>query len=133
MISIVDSANLTGSDGERARGFDNITVDGAGRILVQEDGGDTDYITKTWLVDPRLDRAVQILESDRTRFTPGPAPPFLTRREENSGVIEITEQVSNASWKETGRRYYLGTNQAHYPIDTTLWEGGQLYLFASPP
>ena len=49
---IVDSANLTGSDGDHARGFDNITVDGAGRILVQEDGGDTDYITKTWHVDP---------------------------------------------------------------------------------
>ena len=75
---------------------------------------------------------MQILESDRNRFTPGGAG-FLTRREENSGVIEITEQVRGASWIETGRRYYLGTNQAHYPLDATLFEGGQLYLFASPP
>jgi len=128
---VVDSRNLRGSDGAMARGFDNITVDGAGRVLVQEDGGDTDYITKTWRVDPVNRSAVQILESDRNRFTPG-APGFLTRQEENSGVIEITDIVRNASWYEAGRRYYLGTNQAHYPLDATLFEGGQLYLFASP-
>ena len=73
-----------------ARGFDNITVDGAGRVVVQEDGGDNDYITKIWRVDPVNRSAVQILESDRNRFTPGRAG-FLTRKEENSGVIEITE------------------------------------------
>jgi hypothetical protein len=129
---VVDSAQLRGADGATARGFDNITVDGAGRIVVQEDGGDNDYITKIWRVDPVTRSAVQILESDRNRFTPG-APGFLTRKEENSGVIEITDLARNASWYQSGRRYYLGTNQAHYSLDATLFEGGQLYLFASPP
>jgi hypothetical protein len=41
--------------------------------------------------------------------------------------------VGGASWNEAGRRYYLATTQAHYPLDATLFEGGQLYLFASPP
>jgi hypothetical protein len=129
---VVDSATLTGTDGIRARGFDNVTVDGAGRVVVQEDGGDTDYIAKTWRVDPMRGTRVQLAESDRNRFTPG-APGFLTRAEENSGVIEITPLVRGASWYQAGRRYYLGTNQAHYWQPGALVEGGQLYLLASPP
>ena len=48
---VVDSAKLLGADGAEARGFDNVTVDGAGRVLVQEDAGD-DYIGKVWSIDP---------------------------------------------------------------------------------
>jgi hypothetical protein len=128
---VVDSATLTGTDGQTARGFDNTTFDGAGRIVVQEDGGDNDYIAKTWRIDPVTGSAVQVLESDRSRFTPGAAN-FLTRKEEHSGVIEITMLVRSASWYQPGRRYYLGTNQAHYWLPGELVEGGQLYLFASP-
>ena len=76
---VVDSATLTGSDGEKARGFDNITVNSAGSVVVQEDGGDKDYVAKTWHVNPTTGSAVQILESDRNRFLPGAAG-FLTRR-----------------------------------------------------
>jgi Alkaline phosphatase PhoX len=128
---VIDSAALTGTDGAKARGFDNVTVDGAGRVVVQEDGGDNAYIAKIWRVDPVSRSAVQLFKSDPNRFTPGAAG-FLTKAEENSGVIEITQLVRDASWFETGRRYYLGTNQAHYWNGATLVEGGQLYLFASP-
>ena len=129
---VVDSATLTGTDGIKARGFDNVTVDSAGRVVVQEDGGDNAYIAKTWLIDPARGTRVQVVESDRNRFTPG-APGFLTRAEENSGVIEVTELVRSASWYQAGRRYYLGTNQAHYSLPGALVEGGQWYLLASPP
>jgi hypothetical protein len=128
---VVDSATLTGTDGQTARSFDNITVDGDGRVLVQEDPGNNAYIAKTWQVDPSTGTAVQILESDRARFLPG-APGFLTQDEENSGVVEVTGIVSSARWYEPGRRYFLADMQAHYPIAGEFVEGGQLYLIASP-
>jgi hypothetical protein len=128
---VIDSTTLVGNDGQAARSFDNITVDGDGNVIVQEDPGNNPYIAKTWKVDPVTKTAVQIFESDRERFLPG-APGFLTQDEENSGVIEVTDIVRNARWYEAGRRYYLGNMQAHYAIPGELVEGGQLYLMASP-
>jgi len=129
---VVDSASLVGSDGQAARTFDNITVDGDGFVVAQEDPGNSSYIAKTWRINPAAPlSAVQILESDRSRFLNG-APNFLTQDEENSGVIEVTDIVSNANWFQKGRRYYLGVTQAHYGLPVPLVEGGQLYLIASP-
>lgn len=128
---VVDSAALTGSDGQVARSFDNMTVDADGNILIQEDPGNSAYIAKTWKIDPVTKAAAQIFESDRERFLSGAAG-FLTQDEENSGVIEVTGIAKNASWFEAGRRYYLGNTQAHYAIPGELVQGGQLYLMASP-
>jgi hypothetical protein len=128
---VLDSASLTGTDGQSARSFDNMTVDGDGSIIIQEDPGNSAYIAKVWKFDPVSKQAVQIFESDRDRFLPG-APNFLTQDEENSGVIEVTDIVSSANWYEPGRRYYLGDMQAHYNIPGELVQGGQLYLMASP-
>jgi len=109
--------------------FDNIAVNGRGEVIVQEDPGGTPYIAKTWLVNPQLRTAVQVLESDRDRFA-GAAP--LTADEESSGVIEVTNLVTHAWWYEAGRRYYLADMQAHYAITGELVEGGQFYLVAGP-
>jgi len=128
---VLDSASLVGTDGAAARSFDNITVDGDGKVIVQEDPGNNVYIAKTWKVDPVTKQATQIFESDRERFAPG-AVGFLTQDEENSGVIEVTDIVRSANWYREDRRYYLGVTQAHYPIAGELVEGGQLYLMASP-
>lgn len=128
---VVDSATLTGTDGQTARSFDNMVVDADGQILIQEDPGNSAYLAKTWKIDPVTKTAVQIFESDRERFLPG-APGFLTQDEENSGVIEVTDIVRHANWFEPGRRYYLGNTQAHYPIPGELVQGGQIYLMASP-
>lgn len=128
---VLDSTALVGTDGEAARSFDNITVDGNGDIIIQEDPGNSAYIAKTWKFDPDTKQAVQIFESDRARFLPGAAG-FLTQDEENSGVIDVTDIVKNARWYEPSRRYYLGNMQAHYDIPGELVQGGQLYLMASP-
>ncbi len=131
---VVDSADLTGTDSETARSFDNLTVDAEGHVIVQEDPGGSNYIAKTWKIDPANPlAAVQIAESDRARFENGVSPDdFLTTNEESSGVIEVTGIVRNARWYEEGRRYYLANMQAHYDIPGELVEGGQVYLFASP-
>jgi hypothetical protein len=128
---VVDAASLTGTDGQPARSFDNLTVDGDGNVIVQEDPGNTAYVAKVWKIDPTRKSAVQIFESDRARFLAG-TPGFLTQDEENSGVIEVTDIVRSAHWFEAGRRYFLGNMQAHYDIPGELVQGGQVYLMASP-
>jgi hypothetical protein len=146
---VVDRAELDNVDLEtRPTGvamFDNMTVDGAGNVLIQEDPGGNDYAAVTWKVDPserkrKADGTINpefasvIFTSDRARFAP-PVAPF-NNDEENSGVIEVTDIVRGARWAEHYRRYYLGDMQAHYKIDAAvdleLVEGGQLYLMASP-
>ncbi|WP_018078209.1 alkaline phosphatase PhoX [Thiobacillus denitrificans] len=128
---VLDSASLVGTDGQAARSFDNMTVDGDGNIIIQEDPGNSAYIAKVWKFNPASKQAVQIFESDRSRFLSG-APGFLTQDEENSGVIDVTDIVANANWYESGRRYYLGNMQAHYGLPGELVQGGQVYLMASP-
>jgi hypothetical protein len=129
---VVDAASLAGTDGQVARSFDNMTVDGDGHVLVQEDPGGSSYIAKTWKIDPADPlSAVQVFESDRTRFLSG-APMFLTQDEESSGIIDVTALVKAARWYEPGRRYYLADMQAHHNIPGELVQGGQLFLLASP-
>lgn len=127
---VIDSAEMIGTDGERARAFDNLTVDGDGRLIVQEDPSGA-YLAKIWKIDPATREYAQIFASDRERFLPG-GPDYLTRDEENTGVIEVTGIVEHASWYEPGRRYFLGATQAHYRLPGELVQGGQLYLMASP-
>jgi hypothetical protein len=131
--TVLDAANLIGTDGQVARSFDNMVVDADGNILIQEDPGGNDYIAKTWKFNPTTGETVQIFENDRDRFLPG-APNFLTRDEENSGVIEVTDIVVSANWYEPGRRYYLTNTQAHYSIvdDPELVQGGQVQMIISP-
>jgi len=123
----LDSTGLVGTDGQGARSFDNITVAEDGKVVIQEDPGNTSYIAKTWVYDPESGTAKQVLESDRARFLIG-APAFLTQDEESSGVIEITSILG----KNDGKRYFLGDMQAHYGIAGELVEGGQLYVTAVP-
>ena len=124
-----------GSDWDRwssAQWFDNMTVDGEGHVILQEDPGSSAYIAKVWDVDPHKPlEASQAFEFDRDRFETG-APNFLTVDEETSGVIDVTSLVTSAWWFAKGRRYYLGVVQAHYPNGTTLVEGGQFYIMVGP-
>lgn len=130
---IVDRAALTppGQTEPTFAQFDNITVDGDGAILVQEDPGNTPYIAKTWKVNPVTKTATAILQSDPERFGTPPRAPFNVD-EESSGIIEVTNLVRSAWWFDKDRRYYLADLQAHYLIPGELVEGGQLYLVASP-
>ncbi len=122
-----ESSTLMGTDGQTARKFDNMTVGEDGKLYIQEDGGDSEYISKTWMFDPIADSWTQILESDRVRFL-APAAPF-NRDEESSGIIEITSILR----RNDGRRYFLSTMQAHYAIPGELVQGGQLYLISAGP
>lgn len=124
---IVDSANLRGRDGDLARSFDNLTVGNDGLIYVQEDPGNVAYVAKHWVIDPNAPNptasALQILESDRTRFLTGGAD-FRTLDEETSGIIDISTIVND------GTKWFLIALQNHALVSGTdtygLFEGGQL-------
>jgi hypothetical protein len=114
--------------------FDNITADGDGRVLIDEDPGDNKFAAGIWLYDPRQpNRAVRIFDADPERFVNHDSPVFMTEDEEQSGIVEVTDAVRSAPWFDSGRRYYLGVAQAHKPHPQPEFvEYGQLYLISGP-
>lgn len=131
---LLDSANLRGKDGQTARKFDNITVGLDNLLYIQEDPGDVSYIAKHWVVDPfaanPTSTALQIMESDRTRFETGGVD-FRTIDEEHSGIIDVTDILGRGD----GRTYLLMATQNHAVVTGTqtiygLIEGGQFVLLS---
>jgi len=129
---LVNSANLTGKDGAKAASFDNLTLGEDGLLYIQEDPGSREYVAKHWVVNPLAGNqaaveasAVQIFESDRSRFTTG-AVNFQTIDEEHSGIIDITSIVADGI---TGSKWFLVATQNHAAATganaATLVEGGQ--------
>jgi autotransporter-associated beta strand protein len=129
---VVDSDKITGLDGQKARSFDNLTIGDDGKLYIQEDPGSSSYVAKHWIVDHTLGTqalreasAVQIFESDRTRFTTG-ATQFQTLDEEHSGIIDITTIVNDGI---AGSQWFLVATQNHAAATganaATLVEGGQ--------
>ena len=129
---LVNSTNLTGKDGAKAASFDNVTVGDDGMLYIQEDPGNNPYIAKHWVVNPLAGSqsaietsAVQIFESDRSRFSTGAAQ-FQTIDEEHSGIIDITTIVNDGI---NGSKWFLVATQNHAAATgasaATLVEGGQ--------
>ena len=129
---VVDSKNIMGLDGAAARSFDNLTIGDDNKLYIQEDPGNSSYVAKHWIVDHTLGTqalreasAVQIFESDRTRFTTG-GTLYQTLDEEHSGIIDITSIVNDGI---VGSQWFLVATQNHAAATganaATLVEGGQ--------
>ena len=129
---VVDSKNIIGLDGAAARSFDNLTIGDDNKLYIQEDPGSNAYVAKHWIVDHTLSTqalreasAVQIFESDRTRFTTG-GTLYQTLDEEHSGIIDITDIVADGI---VGSQWFLVATQNHAAATganaATLVEGGQ--------
>jgi hypothetical protein len=100
--------------------FDNVTVDTAGHVLIQEDPGPRDHVAKVWQYDISNGGLTQIAEHNPQLFTPG-TPNFIASDEESSGIIDLSNIL--------GRGYYLADVQAHvFNPDPELVEKGQLVL-----
>ena len=112
--------------------LDNLAVDAAGRVLLQEDPGEDKRLAAIWLFDPKANKSSKLFEANAELFKPG-ASAFMTSDEEHSGIIEVTDLLRKASWFDAKRRYYLGTTQAHKPhADSRLVEYGQLWMISGP-
>jgi hypothetical protein len=115
---------LDGTEGQQM--LDNMTVTKDGMILLQEDPGSNNHLAKIWQYDPATDALTLLAQHDPDRFDPT-APvggePFLTRDEESSGIIDLTDILGSA-----GQNVFLWDVQAHYNIGGELVQGGQLGL-----
>ncbi len=114
-----------------AQMFDNITVAGDGKLLIEEDPGDNPHAASIWKFDPATGKADKVAVVAAERFIDKNSPQFMTQDEENSGIVEITELVRQAPWTQAGKRYFLGVLQVHAKLDDAeLIENGQLYLLS---
>jgi hypothetical protein len=98
--------------------LDNVTIDRRGRILMDEDPGNSDRIAKIWLYQIATGELIQVAEHNPKFFNAG-SPDFITQDEESSGLIDARHVL--------GEGWFLLTVQAHKPsTDAELVEGGQL-------
>ncbi|MFM9984962.1 MAG: esterase-like activity of phytase family protein, partial [Flavobacteriales bacterium] len=112
---------LDGTEGQKM--VDNMTIDGQGFALLQEDVGNNAHIGKIWQYNTNNDQLKQVAQHDPNRFITG-APSFLTQDEESSGIIDVQSIL--------GAGMFICNVQAHYPIPGELAEGGQLLAFFNP-
>jgi len=121
--ALLDSADPVSKPGFEM--LDNIAIDRRGRIVMLEDVGANERLSKVWLYDTDSGKLHAVAEHNPRFFKPG-APEFLTRDKESSGVIDAAPIL--------GEGWFLLDVQAHYDIgDPELVQGGQLLaLYISP-
>jgi hypothetical protein len=117
---------LRGDEGHKM--LDNVTIDRFGRILMDEDPGNSTRISKIWLYAIDTREFIQVAAHNPKFFdgsTPN-NPDFITEDEESSGIIDVAEIL--------GDGWFLLDVQAHkVSADPELVEGGQLLaLFVDP-
>jgi hypothetical protein len=121
-------AGTTPDDDPGFQMFDNMTIDGFGRIILQEDVGGNNRLGRIYVygVDSRK---LERVAAHNPKFFGGDAatnPNFLTNDEESSGVIDVSDMV--------GPGWYVVNTQVHKASsDPELVEGGQLLgLYIDP-
>jgi hypothetical protein len=119
------TAVLDGSEGQRM--MDNMTIDGRGRIFMQEDPGLNDHPATVWQYTIDTDTLSAVARPDPARFDSGIAAPqdFLTNDEESSGIIDVSD-ILGAGW-------FLLDVQAPKNLGGELVAMGQLLAMHVPP
>lgn len=133
---------LDGSEEPYLNKPDNIDVDGAGNVLIQEDPGNNDHVSRVVAYRIKDGKIATVAKFKDVYFAPGAAQ-FITKDEESSGVTEVTDFMRKS--ETDTRRYYVLDAQVHAsPLASRLdlagadastkaelanmVEGGQLYL-----
>lgn len=121
------SMMLDGTEGHHM--LDNVTINRRGQIFLQEDPGvpsvAPDYLAAIWRYTIETDTLERVAQHDPRRFVLG-GEGFLTRDEESSGIIDVSDILGNG--------WFLLDVQAPYNIgDPELVAGGQLLALHVPP
>lgn len=115
--------------GDEGHGMlDNVTIDRRGRILMDEDPGNTDRSAKIWLYDISSGDFIQVGEHNPKFFEPTILNNnnFLTQDEESSGLIDAAHIL--------GKGWFLLDVQGHKANpDPELVEFGQLLAMYLDP
>ena len=125
---------------------DNIDVDLAGNVLIQEDPGNNDHIAR--VVSYRISdgKLVTVAKFVDQYFKPG-SPTLITRDEESSGITDVSEFLRKGESDKAS--YYVLDAQVHASTLASrpdlagasaatkaalaqAIEGGQLYLMTVP-
>ena len=120
--------------------MDNLTVDGAGDVIIQEDVGNQAHLGKIWKYRAATGVTSLVAQHDALRFISGAAADIdgtdaRQSDEESSGVVDVSSLFDGTPGYDTGSyRYFLLDVQAHYgsvngvALPADLVEGGQLLL-----
>jgi hypothetical protein len=121
---------------EAGQMYDNVTVDGAGKVLIQEDVGGNAHNGKIWSYNPTSDALTLLAGHDVARFgdigIAATAP--HNNDEESSGIIDVTHLFAGVAGYDTAaNRYFLLCVQAHsnHP-DAELVQRGQMDFMKVP-
>ncbi|HET7832771.1 MAG TPA: alkaline phosphatase PhoX [Gallionella sp.] len=120
-------------DGTSAKGdyqmFDNITVSEDGTLILLEDAGNNQHNGKMWKFNPADGSMVKLAGFDPALFGDIGLTGSITKDEETSGVIDITDILD----RDDAKTYHLFVAQNHAPSgNPETVEGGQLMLMAQP-
>jgi hypothetical protein len=120
-------------DGTSAKGdyqmFDNITVNQDGTLILQEDVGNNQHNGKMWKFNPATGSLVKLVGFKPELFGDIGVTASITKDEETSGVIDVTEILD----RDDDKTYNLFVVQNHkLSNDPVTVEGGQLLLLAQP-
>jgi hypothetical protein len=109
---------LRGDEGHRM--LDNVTIDRLGRIVMDEDPGGNNRISKIWLYAIDTRELIEVARHNPKFFDPdSQKPEFVTNDEESSGIIDAANIL--------GEGWFLLDVQSHKVSgDPELVEGGQL-------
>lgn len=113
--------------GAKVNMLDNLTIDRAGRILLQEDTGGAAHNAKIWQYDIATDTLTLLARHDPTRFGDigvNATAPF-TIDEESSGIVDAQDVL--------GPGWFLLTVMAHYPLGGALVEGASYWRSTTLP
>jgi hypothetical protein len=118
-------AGSTPDDDPSYQMFDNMAIDGFGRIVLQEDVGGNDRLGRMYVYGIDSGDLVQVGQHNPDFFKPGGAK-FLTTDEESSAVVDAADIL--------GKGWFLFTVQNHLKSnDPELVEGGQLVAMYIDP
>ena len=115
---------LTGDTEGLPFDMDNLTVDEAGQVLIQEDTGSSTRLARIWNYSLTNGALTELAAYDPAYFVDNGQSTFLTTNEESSGIISLKDIL--------GDGWFISTSQVHYNIgDPELVEDGQLLLVYS--
>ncbi len=126
MISGADLAQSVGiwNTTTVAYDMDNLVVDEAGQVLIQEDTGSSSRLARIWNYSLETGALTEMGAYDPEYFLDNGQPSFLTTNEESSGIISLKDIL--------GDGWFIASSQVHYNIgDDELVEDGQLLLVYS--
>ena len=114
--------------------FENLSVDRAGRIYLQENTGNAAHASKIWSYDPVSGKLAAVVQADPARFgdvvagKPLPAKAPFTQDESTSGILDVTGLFGDAAWYHGGQVLLATVQARHSTGDRETVEGGQLIL-----